>query len=127
VGEYIRAKPPAVRDALARVRSAIRRAVPEAEERISYGIPAYMLHGSAVLYFAGWKQHYSLYPARGPVAEAFKEDLAGYEVENATIRFPLAEPVPSKLIERIAAFRAKQVAGASRESRPGRKRAGSRT
>jgi uncharacterized protein YdhG (YjbR/CyaY superfamily) len=63
-----------------------------------------------VLYFAGWRQHYSLYPATGLVLAAFKDDLVPYEVNKSTIRFPLSAPVPVKLIERIAKFRAKEVA-----------------
>jgi uncharacterized protein YdhG (YjbR/CyaY superfamily) len=66
------------------------------------------------LYFAGWKQHYSLYPATDRLVASFKDDLATYEVNNGTIRFPLSEPVPMKLIERIAKFRAKEVAESAR-------------
>jgi uncharacterized protein YdhG (YjbR/CyaY superfamily) len=77
---------------------------------ISYKIPTYKLNGRPVLYFAGWKQHYSLYPATDHVVAAFKDDLAPYEVNKGAIRFPLSEPVPVKLIERIAKFRAKEVA-----------------
>ena len=111
VDEYIASQPEAVQAVLRRVRSAIRKAVPAAEEVISYQIPAYKLHRSPVLYFAGWRRHYSLYPATGRVAAAFKDDLAPYEVSKGTIRFPLSEPVPVKLIERIAKFRAKEIAG----------------
>ena len=64
----------------------------------------------AQLYFAGWKQHYSLYPANGRVLAAFKDELAPYEVNKSTIRFPLSLPVPGRLIGRIAKFRAKEVA-----------------
>jgi uncharacterized protein YdhG (YjbR/CyaY superfamily) len=64
---------------------------------ISYQIPAFRLHGAAVIYLAGWKQHYSLYPATGPLVAAFEDDLAPHEVSKGTIRFPLSEPVPVKL------------------------------
>ena len=63
-----------------------------------------------MLYFAGWRQNYSLYPATDHVVAAFKDDLAPYEVSKGTIRFPLSQPVPVKLIGRIAKFRAKEVA-----------------
>jgi uncharacterized protein YdhG (YjbR/CyaY superfamily) len=64
-----------------------------------------------VIYFAGWKRHYSLYPATRRLVAAFKDELAPYEVnDKGTIRFPLSEPVPVKLIEAIATFRAKEVA-----------------
>lgn len=110
VDEYITSQPEAVQGALKRVRSTIRKAVPGAEEVISYKIPTYKVDGAAVLYFAGWKQHYSLYPAGERVVATFKDELAPYEINKGTIRFPLSEPVPVKLIERIAQFRAKEVA-----------------
>ena len=109
VDAYISAQPKAVQVVLQRVRSALRKALPEAEEVISYQIPAFRLHRRIVLYFAAWKEHYSLYPALDAAA-AFKDELARYEVSKGTIRFPLSEPVPVKLIERIAKFRAKVVA-----------------
>ncbi len=108
VDEYIDSQPEAVQGLLKRVRNTIRKAVPEVEEMISYQIPAYKLRGRPVLYFAGWKQHYSLYPATDHVVAAFRDDLAPYKISKGTIRFPLSEPVPVKLIERIAKFRAKE-------------------
>jgi uncharacterized protein YdhG (YjbR/CyaY superfamily) len=120
VDEYITAQPEDVQAILERVRGAIRRAVPGAEEMISYQIPTYKLHGGRVLYFAGWKQHYSLYPASDDLVEAFKDDLAPYEIDKGTIRFPLSQPVPVTLIERIAKFRAKEAAARSKRA-PGRK------
>jgi len=110
VDEYIASQPAAVQGVLGRVRSAIRTAVPRAEEVISYKIPTYKLQNRPVLYFAGWKQHYSLYPATERVVAAFQDELAPYEVRKGTIRFPLFGPVPAKLIGRIAKFRAKEVA-----------------
>jgi uncharacterized protein YdhG (YjbR/CyaY superfamily) len=84
--------------------------VPRAEEVISYQIAAYKLDGRTIIYFAGWKEHYSLYPANDRLVSAFKEDLEPYEVNNkGTVRFPLSKPVPVKLIEGIAKFRAKEV------------------
>jgi uncharacterized protein YdhG (YjbR/CyaY superfamily) len=114
VDEYIATHPEDVQAILQRVRITIRKAVPGAEELISYQIPTYKLHGSPVLYFAGWKQHYSLHPATDRVVEAFKDDLAPYKVNKDTIRFPLSQPVPVKLIERIAKLRAKEVAERAR-------------
>jgi uncharacterized protein YdhG (YjbR/CyaY superfamily) len=110
VDEYIASKPGTVQGLLERVRSTIRKALPGAEEMISYQIATYKLQGRAVLYFAGWKRHYSLYPATAQLVAACKDELAPYEVEKGTIRFPLSEPVPVKLIGRIAKLRAKEVA-----------------
>lgn len=110
VDEYIASQPATVKSILKRVRSSIRKALPEAEEVISYQIPAYKLHGARVLYFAGWKRHYSLYPAGERLVAEFRDELAPYEVNKGTIRFPLSQPVPVKLIGRIAQFRAGEAA-----------------
>jgi uncharacterized protein YdhG (YjbR/CyaY superfamily) len=110
VDRYLKSQPESSQVTLKRVRNAIRKALPKAEEVISYKIPTYKLHGSAVLYFAGWTRHYSLYPADNYLVAAFEDELAPYEVTKGTIRFPLSEPVPVKLIERIATFRANELA-----------------
>jgi uncharacterized protein YdhG (YjbR/CyaY superfamily) len=114
IDAYIAGFPRDVQRILKRVRGTIRKAMPGAEEVISYRIPAYKLHGRTVLYFAGWKRHYSLYPYNARVAAAFRDDVASYEVSKGTIRFPLGEPVPLKLIEGIARFRAREAAGGGR-------------
>jgi uncharacterized protein YdhG (YjbR/CyaY superfamily) len=77
---------------------------------ISYQIAAYKMHGQTVIYFAGWDQHYSLYPSSDRLVAAFKDELARYEVSKGTIRFPLSEPVPVNLVERIAKFKLKEAA-----------------
>jgi uncharacterized protein YdhG (YjbR/CyaY superfamily) len=110
VDEYIATHPDDLQAILQRVRRAIRKALPRAEEVISYQIPTYKLHGGYVIYFAGWKHHYSVYPATDRLVAAFKDELAPYEVRKGTIRFPLSQPVPVKLIERVAKFLAKEVA-----------------
>ena len=108
VEEYISAQPETTQLVLQLVRSTLRNVLPGAEEVISYKIPAYRLHGGIVLYFAAWKQHYSLYPAGERMVAALKDQLASYKVSKGTIRFPLSEPVPVNLIERIAQFRAEE-------------------
>jgi uncharacterized protein YdhG (YjbR/CyaY superfamily) len=110
VNEYIASRPKAVQAILRTIRNTIRKAVPTAEEVISYQIPAYKLDHRPVLFFAAWKQHYSLYPASDRLVAAFTDELAGYKRSKGTIRFPLSEPVPVTLIARIARFRAKEVA-----------------
>lgn len=109
VDQYIAAQPEAAQAVLNRVRHTIQKAVPKAEESISYKIPTYKLHGERLLYFARWKKHYSLYPATKRLVAALNEDLKQYEVVKSTVRFSLTEPVPVKLIARIAKFRAKEV------------------
>lgn len=108
VDQYISSRPESIQDTLERVRSTIRKALPEAEEAISYQIPAYKVRGQVVIYFAGWKQHYSIYPVSEQMVAAFKDELAPYERSKGTLRFPLSEPVPVRLIGRIAKFRAKE-------------------
>ena len=122
VEEYIATHPRDVQAVLRRVRSTIRKALPGADEVISYQIPSYKLHAGYVVYFAGWKQHYSLYPASARLVAAFKNDLAPYEVSKGTIRFPLGEPVPIRLIERVAKFLAKEAAERAKAKRAGSKK-----
>ena len=96
--------------ALQRVRGSIRKAVPTAVEVISYQIAAFKLLKGPFLWLAAWKEHYSLYPASDALVAAFKGALTPYRVSKGTLRFPLSEPVPGKLIERIAKFQAKEAA-----------------
>ena len=111
VAAYVATQPKVAQAALRRVRAIVRKAMPGVEERISYGIPAFRLNGLNVLYIAAWKEHYSLYPSTKALERTFKKELAPYELSHkGTIRFPLAEPVPVKLIERIAKFRAGEFA-----------------
>lgn len=110
VDEYIAAQPEPLQRILASVRTAIREAVPAAAESISYQMPAYKLNGEPLFYLAGWKRHYSLYPATERLQAAFKDELAHYKVEKSTMRFPLTEPVPVNLIGQMAKFREKELA-----------------
>jgi uncharacterized protein YdhG (YjbR/CyaY superfamily) len=117
VDEYIAAQPAGVQDVLRRVRGAIRKALPDAEEMISYNMPTYKLRDEAIFSFSAWKRHYSLYAATSAVEAAFQDELAPYEVIKGTIRFPLSQAVPAGLIERIAKFRAKQVGPAAKPAK----------
>ena len=110
VEAYIASQPEAMRGILAQVRKAIRDSVPRAEEVISYRMPTYKVDGEAILHFAGWKQHYSLYPATERVLAAFKQELEPRKIHRATIRFQISEPVPVALIASLAKFRAREVA-----------------
>ncbi len=120
VDACISSQPESSQRVLTEVRAAIRRAVPTADEMITYGLPTYKLHGRAVIYFAGWKKHYSVYPSTDRVVGSFKDELAGYEVNKGTIRFPLSGPVPGQLIYRIARVLLKEAT--ERQARATRKR-----
>jgi uncharacterized protein YdhG (YjbR/CyaY superfamily) len=116
IDRYIAGFPTDVRPTLERVRNTIRKALPRAEEAIAYGIPAFKVNGRTIIYFAGWKQHYSIYPANDRLVAAFKDVLKPYEVNGkGTIRFPLSQPVPVKLIASLAKFRAKEAANRASE------------
>lgn len=110
VNDYLSAQPESTRAVLERVRDVIRRALPKADEVISYQIPAFKQQGKAVIYFAGWKEHFSIYPATAPVVAKFRRELEPFKLSKGTIRFPLDEPVPVKLIAGIAKARAEEVA-----------------
>jgi len=111
VDQYIASQPVTSRPVLELVRSAIRKALPKAEELISYQIPAYKLDGTCVFYFAGWKQHYSVYPVTARAVAAFEKELATRQANGkGTLKFPLQETVPVGLIGKLAKFRAREVA-----------------
>ena len=92
VREYIASKPKESRASLEAVRRAILKALPNAQEGLAYQMPVYTLNGVGVLYFAGWKSHYSLYPASDALIEAFAKELLPYERSKGTLKFPLSNP-----------------------------------
>ena len=103
IEEYIAAFPHEKQALLNAIAQSIRAAAPGAQERISYGMPAFFLDGILV-YFAAWKTHIGLYPASSGV-EHFMEELADYEFTKGTIKFPNDKPLPLDLIKRIVRFR----------------------
>jgi uncharacterized protein YdhG (YjbR/CyaY superfamily) len=106
IDAYIAARAPAARPPLQRIRQSVRAAAPEAEEIISYRMPAFRGHGILV-YFGAFKDHIGLFPpVRGDAR--LDEALAPYRGPKGNLRFPLGEPMPYALIERIAASRATQ-------------------
>jgi uncharacterized protein YdhG (YjbR/CyaY superfamily) len=119
IDEYIAQCPASVRAILKKVRTTIFRAAPEAQECISYRMPAFKLNG-IVVYFAAWKTHIGLYP---PIAgdKSLEKAVSRYAGPKGNLQFPLDEPMPYELIERIVAFRVKQNAArkaAKRKKRP---------
>lgn len=117
--EYIASKPKACRASLEAVRGAILKALPNAKEGLAYQMPGYTVNDVGVLYFAGWKSHYSIYPASDAMVKAFAKELAPYERSKGTIKFPLSEPVPVRLIEKLAKFRLKQLTAGGKGKRKG--------
>lgn len=108
VAGYIAGFPKPVQSKLRAVRRAIRKAVPEAEESISYQIPFYRYHGRLV-YFAAFKDHYSLFAVTTSALKKFEKKLSRYKQSGrGTVQFPLDEPVPEKLIADVTKFRANE-------------------
>ena len=110
VDEYIASLPEHVQPAVQRVRDTLRKAVPGAQEVISYQISAVRTDGGIVLYFAGWKEHVSIYPVTDALVASFGDELQPYRASKGTLRFPLDRPLPVRLIARLAKFRAAEVA-----------------
>lgn len=101
IDEYIGALPDNVADIVENIRTAIRKAVPDAGERISYQMPTITLDGTSLVHFAAWKHHIGLYPL--PAAtEDIEPELAPYDTGNGTAKFPLDQPIPYDLIARVA-------------------------
>jgi uncharacterized protein YdhG (YjbR/CyaY superfamily) len=113
VAAYIAGQPKPAQASLRQMRATIRKAVPAAVEGMSYGIPGYKLNGRVLLYFAAWKQHYAVYPATAGVQAACQRELARYEVGKGTIRFPIDEAVPARLVAKVAKVRAAEVEAVS--------------
>ncbi len=102
IDEYIAECPKNVQPHLEKVRAAIRKAAPDAEEAIKYGMPTFVLNGN-LIHFAGWNNHVGLYPGSKPI-EMFKDELSKYEISKGTVRFPLDKPIPLGLIGKITKF-----------------------
>ena len=106
IDEYIALFPPEVQKKLQEVRDTIHEAAPEAQEKISYQMPAFTLNGNLV-YFAAFKNHIGFYPIPSGI-EAFKEELSKYPQGKGSVQFPLDQPLPLDLIRRIVLYRAEE-------------------
>ena len=106
INEYIQKFSPNVQEILSNIRTSIRSAAPDAEEVISYQMPAFRQHGILV-YFAAWKEHIGLYPPISGDAEIEKA-VALYAGPKGNLQFPLDKPIPLNLIRRIVKLRVKQ-------------------
>jgi uncharacterized protein YdhG (YjbR/CyaY superfamily) len=118
IPEYISACPPPVQAILERIRQTVRTAVPEAQETISYRMPAFRL-GGILLYFAAFKSHIGVYP---PVSgdPSLERALSAFEGPKGNLKFPIHQPIPYDLIARIVTLRAKQQAtkASARRAKP---------
>jgi uncharacterized protein YdhG (YjbR/CyaY superfamily) len=106
VDEYIKDFPEEVQNLLIQVRSTIINVVPNAEESISYGMPAYKLNGKPLVYFAAFKNHIGFYATPSGHA-AFEKELAKYKQGKGSVQFPIDKPLPLTLIAKIVNYRVK--------------------
>ncbi len=104
VDDYISTFPSEVQEVLNKFRATVKKAAPEAEEVISYQMPAYKFHGILV-YFAVHKNHIGFYPT-GSGVEIFKDELKDYKTSKGTVQFSYSKKLPLKLIADIVKFRA---------------------
>ena len=109
VASYIAALPPDARTAMKQVRAAIRTAAPRAEEAFSYRIPAFRMDGKALVWYAAFKNHYSVYPIGAAIRRSLAKEVEGYESSKGTIRFPLSERVPVSLVKKLVKARMAEV------------------
>ncbi len=108
IDAYIAEFPEGVQVMLEQVRSTVRQTAPAAVEAISYSMPAFKLNGKPLVYFAAFKNHIGFYALPSGNA-AFQKELAGYKIGKGSIQFPLGEPMPLGLIEKIVMFRVQEM------------------
>ena len=109
VASYIAALPPDARRALKQVRAAIRAAAPRAEEAFSYRIPGFRIDDKPLVWYAAFRNHYSMYPIGAAITRSLATDVEGYETSTGTIRFPLGEKVPVALVRKLVKARIAEV------------------
>ena len=106
VDEYVATFPRNVQVILQEMRQAVKEAAPEAEEVISYQMPAFKQNG-IVVYFAAFKDHIGFFPTASGI-EAFKEKLTDFKISKGTVQFPLSKPIPTELVKEMVRFRVKE-------------------
>ncbi len=107
IDEYQSAFSPKVKNLLRDLRKAIKQAAPEAQEVISYNMPAFKFYGILV-YYAAHKEHIGFYPGSSILNEVFKNDLVKYKTSKGTIQFPLESAIPVGLVKKLVTYKAKQ-------------------
>ena len=103
ISAYISKQEPKQQEVLNQTRNLIKTLLPEAQERMSYGVPSFKLNGKSILY-AAFKTHLGIYP-EPKIIEYFKKELEKYETAKGTIKFSLDKPIPFDLIEKIVKYK----------------------
>jgi len=106
---YLASLPPDSRRHVKKLREIVRGTAPGAVEVISYGIPAFRLDGRILVYYAGWREHVSVYPMTDAIRRAHASALKGYKTSKGTVQFPLAKPLPVRLVRQLVKARVADV------------------
>jgi uncharacterized protein YdhG (YjbR/CyaY superfamily) len=114
IEEYFATLPEEARHVLERLRTILRAAAPEATERISYRMPAFEEEGRILVWYAAFRDHFSMFPSSEGVREALGDDLVPYLAGKGTIRFPADEPIPQSLVRTIVEARRQENTSAAR-------------
>lgn len=107
IDRYIKSFPKDIQLSLKQIREIIQKTAPDAVESISYGMPAFKINGKPLVYFAAYEKHIGFYPTPSGTAK-FKKELSPYKTGKGSARFPIDEPLPLELIQKIVAFRVQE-------------------
>lgn len=108
VDEYLAGVSEPQRTTLSALRDTLRDVLPDAEERLSYGVPAFVVRGKVVAGYAAFRAHCSYFPHSGSVLPALADELAAFDWSAGTLRFPIDRPLTRSLVERLVAVRMEQ-------------------
>jgi uncharacterized protein YdhG (YjbR/CyaY superfamily) len=107
IDEYIKNFEPKIQKTLNEIRDFIKKEVPEATEKISYGMPTFYLNGN-LIHFAAFADHYSFFPSPSGIDASFEKELVPYRAGKGTLRFPIDKPIPWDIIQKVLQFRIKE-------------------
>jgi uncharacterized protein YdhG (YjbR/CyaY superfamily) len=108
IDAYLNALDEPKRTTLSRLREAILTVMPDAEQGISYGVPAFKVNGKTIAGFAAFKNHLSYLPHSGSVFPELSEELTGYSISTGALRFQIDSPLPQALLEKLITVRLRQ-------------------
>lgn len=120
IDDYLAALAEPKRTTLERLRQSVLSIIPDAEQGISYGMPAFRLHGKVVAGFAAFKSHLTYVPHSGGVIDKLPDELANYVTSKGAIRFAIDKPLPKSLVKKLIAVRLAEIRGRLRASDRGR-------
>lgn len=103
IDEYIAQFPQEIQEILNKLRQVIKESAPNTEEKISYGMPTFVLNGNLV-HFAAYKNHIGFYPTSSGI-NTFKQELSGYKTSKGAVQFPIGKNIPYELVSKIVKFR----------------------